>query len=61
VLQPRSFNASEVERAAVEQLIGTDPNASVTRRDPDEQGPLVVTANDKNWLVHPDGSSEELT
>lgn len=56
MLQTGMIEMTRVERLALDQLLEAHgKKASISRAEPDEQGPLVVSYPDKAFLVHPDG------
>ena len=54
---------NDAEHAAVDKLIGENPdaNVSLTRRDPGESGPLVVHVDDDSYEVADDGKRKKVT
>lgn len=48
---------NDAEGAAINKLLARrqDENATLTRRDPGETGPIVVTIGDDIWHVHETG------
>jgi hypothetical protein len=61
VLNEGRIEAQQAEHDAVDKLIADNPGASVslTRRDPENQGPLLVHVNDDTYVVAEDGSAEK--
>jgi len=56
MLQTGMIEMTRVERLALDQLLETHgKKAGISRSEPNEQGPLVVSYEDKTFLVHPDG------
>ncbi len=62
MLLPGRVPASEAEHEAVNKLMGEHPDesVSVTRRDADESGPLLVHAGDKSWEISDDGKRKKV-
>lgn len=59
MLAPGRIPLNDQEHVAVEALlVEHGEQVSLTRRDPGETGPVVVTADDKVFHVHDDGSVE---
>lgn len=54
---------NEKEHAAVDKLVGEFPDTplGLTRRDPGETGPLVVSAGDQSWEISEDGKRKKVT
>lgn len=50
------------EHKAADKLIADHPDASVslTRRDPDETGPLLAHVGEKTWEISQDGKRKKV-
>ncbi len=53
--------AEQAEHEAIDKLIAKHPDTSVSfsRRDPNEQGPLVVGVGDDTYIVQADGKTRK--
>ena len=58
MLNPGRIPMSEAEHAAVDALIEANPDVSIglTRRDPEETGPLLATIGDTTHEIAEDGT-----
>lgn len=63
MLRTGMIDMSRKERIAVDTLLDKlgEPKVGISRRDPDESGPLVVKMGDRRWEVNADGTTVEVT
>ncbi len=61
MLGERRIPAEQAEHEAVDKLIAKHPDASVsmTRRDENETGPLLVHVDDDTYVVQADGKTRK--
>ena len=62
MLQGGRIPLSETEHAAVDKLAAENSGVSLglTRRDPGETGPLIVTADGVEYQINEDGTRRKL-
>lgn len=63
MLRSGMLDMSRKERIAVDTLLEQlgEPKAGISRRDPNESGPLVVKSAGKRWEIDADGVTTEVT
>ena len=60
VLEGTRIQLGGNEADAVNKLLAEHGKGSLSRRDPDEQGPVVVKIDGRQWVVENDGTVEEV-
>lgn len=59
MLFPGRIPLNAAETAALDELLAqSSGSVTITRRDPNDSGPVLVQLEDATWLINEDGSVE---